>query len=418
MRTLVIGAGLAGISAAVRLGGEIVVVDADGLGGKARTLEPIPGWRVENGPHSFTHRADAVFDLIDAIGASSRVVRLGGGARYLLRDGRLVTGRHTFSAREWLRIGLGAVRAGRAGRGVTIGEWLGATFGAALATGPLGVATVGIWAARPEEVELESAFPALWQGLQQRSLLGLFLRAARGRPPGLYGFADGMGALPMAAGVKVRQAAVTALAPSGQGWEAEGVGGQFDAVVIAVDALAAARLLHPIAPASAEALDGVRYSPLVVAHWLSRTSALPPGFGWLAPPAPRRALLGTLFASDLHAGRCPPGYRSFASMVGGTMDPGALGLSDGALRDAIAAEHRALTGASVTIDGLHVLRHPRAVAIPGPGHALRVATAQERLPAGLVLAGAWCGAGAMNDAVKSGFSAAHRVAKSSARRAA
>ena len=38
-----------------------------GAGGKAQTLQPRPGWLVESGPHSFTHRAEAVFELAERI---------------------------------------------------------------------------------------------------------------------------------------------------------------------------------------------------------------------------------------------------------------------------------------------------------------------------------------------------------------
>jgi oxygen-dependent protoporphyrinogen oxidase len=190
------------------------------------------------------------------------------------------------------------------------------------------------------------------------------------------------------------------------GWEA--AGGRFDAIVVAVEAGAAARLVAKVAPRAADALCSVRYSPLVVAHWLSPDAAFPHGFGWLSPPGSRRPLIGTLFASDLHPERCPPGFRSFASMLGGTMDPEALELDATAVRRILVDEHRALTGRDVTIDGLHLVYHPRAVAIPGPGHLARVSAALD-LPPGLALAGAWCGSGAMNDAVASGFAAAARL---------
>ena len=54
-------------------------------------------------------------------------------------------------------------------------------------------------------------------------------------------------------------------------------------------------------------------------------------------------------------------------------------------------------------------RHRRAVAIPEPGHLERVEDARSALPAGLAFAGAWCGSGAMPDAIESGLIAAHRL---------
>ena len=59
--------------------------------GRRRTLEPMPGWRVEWGPHSFTSRAYALLDLAEVLGIGGRAVRLGAAAkaRFLVRGGRL-----------------------------------------------------------------------------------------------------------------------------------------------------------------------------------------------------------------------------------------------------------------------------------------------------------------------------------------
>ena len=74
----------------------------------------------------------------------------------------------------------------------------------------------------------------------------------------------------------------------------------------------------------------------------------------------------------------------------------------------IEAEHLALTGRPVTLTGLHLVRHPRAVAVPTLGTAARLSALC--VPDGLALAGAWMGSGAMEDAARSGTEAAERLA--------
>ena len=63
VRVIVVGAGLAGIAAAVHLldrGVDVRVLAGGDVGGKAWT-ELDEGWRWERGPHSFTGRAASVF---------------------------------------------------------------------------------------------------------------------------------------------------------------------------------------------------------------------------------------------------------------------------------------------------------------------------------------------------------------------
>ena len=104
--------------------------------------------------------------------------------------------------------------------------------------------------------------------------------------------------------------------------------------------------------------------------------------------------------------RVPAGARGGATLVGGTREPAGVELAEEELRRRILAEHQTLTGQPMTLDAVAVVRHPYAVAVPAPGHAALRAAAHAALPAGLFLAGAWDGSGAMEDAARSGQAAA------------
>lgn len=420
-RVLVVGAGVSGLAAAVRLrdaGCEVRVLDPGPPGGTARTAEPRPGWVVEWGPHSLTHRADAVFALAERAGVADRLVRFGAAAsrRYVVRGGRLNAlgpfGRAFTPAERW-EVLRGLFRAAPPAPDETIDAWMRRQFGPAFADGVGSVLTVGIWATSPAQVAFDAGFPALAERLRGA---GRLYRAAAGGPkpsrrPGTYGFPGGMGTL---TGALVRALGQGTLRPERVesveiGPDGVGAGREAaDAVVVAGQAHDAARLLGDLDPAL-RALAEVRYGPLVVAHWLAADAALPAGFGWLALPAERRPLLGTIFASDICPGRAPEGLRSFASMLGGTFEPDAVGLDTEAVRRRVEEEHRALTGKPVKLEAIEVIRHVRAVAIPGPGHRARVAAALAATPARVALAGSWLGTGAMDDGVKAGFAAADRV---------
>ena len=439
---LVVGAGLAGLSAALRLqgaGATVRIVDPAPPGGKARTIEVAPGWTVEWGPHSFTSRATPLFTLADAVGlgegAPGGTARVGGQAhaRYLARGGRLHRAGlkpGALTVGEMWGLFRGLFRAVPADApDASVEAWLTARFGRSFAEGPAGAFTVGIWGARPSEVEMAAAFPGIVEGMRGGgSVLGALLRARRAarasdtppRASGTGGFAGGMGALTDAAarrlgGDAFLRARATALRkqPGGEGWQVETEGDIWsaDAVVVATEAPTAAALLAPIAPAAAAPLRGIRYSSLLVAHWMTPTDAcpLPHGFGWLAPPAEGRGALGTIFVSDLRPAAAPGGTRSFATMFGGTPRPEDARMDDQVARARLLAEVRELTGHEPTLSGLHVIRHPAAVPIPGPGHGARMEAALGALPRGLALAGAWCGMGAMHEAIRAGHTAADRI---------
>lgn len=418
----IVGAGIAGLAAAVRLrgmGAHVRVVDPGPSGGKARTVAE-DGWRREVGPHSFTARAEAIFELAGELRLSDRILRLGkaAGARYLVRGGQLCkAGPFALGLGELWGLTRGLFRRGPVPVGMSVRAFLAARFGESFADGPGDALMTGIWAAAPAEVEMETAFPALTAAIRAHGTVFAALRSLpRRRRTGSYGFAEGMGILGDTARSLLGEAtfhphAALRIHPVGRGWTLETEGGPLaaDAVIVATGARNAAHLLAELSPAAAEGLRGIRYAPLAVAHWLSPDAAFPHGFGWLAPYREGRLVLGTLFSSDLFPDRAPVGMRAFTSMFGGTRRADDAELDNQTISRRLRDEHRALTGRDVTLAGLEVVRHPRAVAVPQPGHAARVARIRGSLPESLAVAGAWCGAGAMNDAALAGQEEAARV---------
>lgn len=422
MNVLVVGGGLSGIAAALRLreaGADARIVEPGSLGGKARTEALTPDWRVEHGPHSFTGRADAVRVLAHSLGIGDRVESADGNARarYLLRAGRLRrAGPGLLMSWPILK---GIFRRVEDPPDVSVYEWFASRLGVPFADGPLGAMTAGIWATSPDRIDMETGFAGIHRVVRQHgTIVGALVRRDRG-PMGTFTIRGGLGALGDAARVMLGQSGVAAVAAEGlsadgTGWTMTTAQGPLhaDALVLAGDARSSAQLLRTLAPDAAQTLDAVEYSPLAVAHWTAADARYPRGFGFLAEPASRVHSLGTLFVGDVLRDRAPVGFRSFATMFADSA------ITEDHARTAIEAEHRLLTGHAVALERLHIIRHARAVSVPRPGHAKRMAALRAALPAGVTLAGAYLGAGAMDDAVRSGLAAAATLLNQRRRHAA
>jgi oxygen-dependent protoporphyrinogen oxidase len=420
----VIGGGIAGIAAAVSLldrGLEVVVVEPGPLGGKARTVQAAQGWQVEAGPHTFLGRHLALGWLVDRLGLRRVPLQPASRARFLgrsTRDGgsRLVRASPALLLHPPFLLGL--FRSPPLREIAPVQDLLVDRFGPGIS--PIADALCrGVWASPAREVDAESAFPRLWAALAGgRSLAGagaqLWLASRREGTRGSFTLLEGMGGIGRAAVLALGparrlQCTARAIHREGAGWVVETGGSRMPAraVVLALPAPAAAELVLPHAPACAAALRRARYAPLSVVHSLTADSAWPSGFGVLRADAPTRAL-GTLFASDLVPGRVPPGRRGTACMVGGSEDPLALDLDDAAAGALASSEEAGLAGRASRLERVYVERHAAAVAVPTAG--LHGAIAAAPLPAGLHLAGSYLGAGAMDDAARSGIDAAARVA--------
>lgn len=421
LRIAVIGAGLSGLSAAVhaRAGGaDVQVVDAGPCGGLARTVEPIPGWKVELGPHTFTSRSACLFELIGALGLHSEVIPLSkaGSARYLRRGGKLRANVWALRLVELLSLIRGLFSRAASSPEASIREWAAARFGTRVADHVVGAMVTGIWAAQPDELEMASAFPMVESMVRTLGSPIAALLAARNTPrslpAGTWTINGGLGRIGecaerhLCAG-RVRENAES-LVPQGSGWLVRTQSGSIgvDRVILALPANRSADLLGTLVPGAAGTLSRIRYSPIVAAHWLGRNCRFPDGFGYLASAIEAAPVLGMLFTSNLFPERVPAGFRGGVTLLGGTREPQALALSDDEIRTRILSEHQRLTGAALDLESIYVVRHPRAVAIPAPGHASLRTAAHAALPAGLFLAGAWDGSGAMEDAARSGRNAA------------
>lgn len=415
MKAVVVGGGLAGISAALTLmdsGHEVTLIEQEPqLGGKARTQ--LDGERLlELGPNSFAGRHDEVWRLLERLQLEPQKLGERTRVRYLVQGGRLraltpspLSILRILPLRALPRI-LGELRVSAGVGEESVYDFLARRFGPRAANALASALVTGIYAGDPRTLSVQACFPALSQWEHDYGSLLKALPRVKPSRAGIFTVRSGLGAIGARAqevlGARARCGVNVTKIVTGEVHTKEGVL-RADAVIVATSARAASLLCADSALATA--LATFTYAPLTVVHWKGEAN-LPHGFGYIAPESEKLFALGTIFASDLLG----ESERRFASLVGGTLHPERAALNDEELVHGIEGDLRKLTGGRVG-EVLRVKRWTQGVVQPFIGHRQRVARAHAAAArVSIVLAGAYLGTGAMHDAVASGQAAAARFA--------
>jgi oxygen-dependent protoporphyrinogen oxidase len=370
-RVVVVGAGIAGLAAAHRLRDavdaagrptETVVVEAAAaVGGKLRVSE-VGGLAVDEGAETFLARVPEAAELIRECGLGGQLVgpattQAAVWARGSLRPlpTRTVLGvpssveslRGLLSSAERLRAAADRLLPGEppGDEDVAVGEWVGRRLGRAVVERLVDPLLGGVYAGHADRLSLQATMPML-----DRSRRSALAAAAASLPPprapggagdrqaAVFGtLTGGMGSLPAAvlaaSGARlVSGRTVRRLERHYDGWRV--VHGpttdelmlEADAVIVAVPATAAARLLEPVMPAAAADLAGIEAASLaiVTTAWRRSDAGGASGSGYLVPAAsrPRRPVKAVTFSSakwahldtgDLVAVRCSIGRHGEAA---------------------------------------------------------------------------------------------------------
>lgn len=456
-RVAVVGGGIAGLAAAVRLrdrapaGTEITVYEQSGaLGGKLRTGE-LAGQPVEFGAESFLMRdpaggESAAVALIRRLGLAERIVHPTVGQAALAVDGGLrpVPGGTLVGVPGDLEQVAAVARpvadADRDGgrpllgpdEDVSVGRLVRARLGDQVVDRLVDPMLGGVYAGRADDLSLVTTMPALARAARVAHTLTGAVRAAQAaapRAPGAPVFgtlAGGLSTLVEAAatasGATIRRdAAVRELTPvAGGGWRLT-VGPtrdpeliEADAVVLAVPARPAARLLAGVTGEVATAIGGLDYASVALVTLALPQPELPALSGFLVPATEGLLIKASTFFTTKwgHLAR-PDGIALVRASVGRYGEETSLHLADA---DLVAAVHRELSGvlggALPAPLASHVQRWGGALPQYAPGHLDRVAAARTALRAAhptLVLAGAGLDGVGIPVCVRSGETAAGEI---------
>jgi len=188
----------------------------------------------------------------------------------------------------------------------------------------------------------------------------------------------------------------------------------FDAVILAVPAQVAARILQPVAPRLSGLLSGIEYagtSIVSVGYHREHIGHALDGFGFVVPAIENRKILAASFSSVKFNGRAPLDRELIRVFVGGALQPELADLPDEELRQMVHEELKQLLQISGEPIFTNITRWKNAMPQYHIGHIQRVANIEaevQTLP-GLALAGnSLYGVGIPN-CIASGENAARRA---------
>jgi len=187
-----------------------------------------------------------------------------------------------------------------------------------------------------------------------------------------------------------------------------------DAVIVALPAYHAARLLEPLDAPLAGLLNEIPYAgSAIVSLGYRRDQVRHPlnGFGFVVPAVERRDTLAGSFSSVKFAGRAPDDSVLIRVFLGGSSHPHLVEASEAELRSITEQELKELLGVTGAPQVCHVTRWTRRMPQYHLGHLERVAKIEAAVASipGLALAGsAYRGVG-IPDCIRSAEAAAHAI---------
>jgi oxygen-dependent protoporphyrinogen oxidase len=469
-RIAIIGGGTSGLAAAFALEQqkgngallEYVLFESSArFGGVIRT-ENVDGCVVEAGPDSFLTKKPWAADLCRELGLGDQLIGSNDAGRktYILVKGRLVPlpdglqfmvptrlASAFFSplfswktkariVREWFYRPLSG------GSDISVAEFVERHYGREMVERVADPLLAGVYGGSADELSVKSVLPRFLEMEANHGSLGrAMVAAARNRPhhaadaelrsagqpeaalPPLFtslknGMQQMVGSLvariPVAArrlnnGVEaVRSESGKWLAISGGRTE------EFDGVIVATPAYAAAKLLADASAELATELYAIRYSSsvtVILGFDRKVRAALPPGFGFLVPRAEKRRVLAATFVHNKFEHRVPDDKALIRCFLGGTGDEEILQRSDDELQTIVRQELQHILGITAKPLLVRIFRWQHAMAQYGIGHRDRVERIQRLVGAmpGLALAGNAYGGIGVPDCVREGSEAAARV---------
>jgi oxygen-dependent protoporphyrinogen oxidase len=412
---VVVGGGISGLVAAWRLARrpdppKVVVLEQSGRVGGKLLAGALGDVEIDLGAESVLARRPEAVALMTELGLGDDLVHPRTSAANVVRDGVLhplpagtvmgVPGRpETLSGlltpAEVERVAAEPeLPPAPAGPDVAVGEFVSARVGRAVVDRLVEPLLGGVYAGRADRLSLRVTVPQLWDVARSgESLLAGVRRITAGAttagnapPPVFAGLRGGLGRLPQhlaerlaALGVEVRTGVtVRGLERTADGWRLitgpvpapEVVAA--DAVVLAVPAAPAARLLRAEVPAAARELAAVETASVaLVAALLPRaaTAGLA-GSGLLVPPVEGRAVKAATFASAKWAwiDALDPGLAVVRASLGRAGEQAVLQRDDGDLARLALDDLGALVGRELQPVAVRVVRWGGALPQPAVGH--------------------------------------------------
>jgi oxygen-dependent protoporphyrinogen oxidase len=435
-RIIVVGGGLSGLAAAHRIHERAatlrrpialaVLESKDRLGGVIWT-DRFDGFTVEGGPESFITNKPGGVNLCHRLGLGDQLLETDPAHRrsFVVCKGRPVPVPEGFvlmaphrllpilttpilSWRGKLRFLMDLVIPRRTDESEeSLGSFVRRRLGREALDRLVEPLVAGIYSADPNDLSLRATLPqflamerehgslirAAWRESRRRGPRHL-LRQASGARYGLFvTLADGMDTLPGALARALPPGAVRTSAAVRRisrnepvsPWLVELLDGpplEADAVIVATEAHAAARLLDSQDPALALQLRAIPYASSMIVNVAYRRDQIThplDGFGAVVPASEGRSILAVTFLSVKFPRRAPAGTVLLRIFLGGASRPEQLDLDDAAISALVEGELASLIGAAGNPLFVRIARHPRSMPQYNLGHLDRVASIRRHL---------------------------------------
>jgi oxygen-dependent protoporphyrinogen oxidase len=435
---VVVGAGMSGLAAAHALRGlaRVVVLEASGrVGGKVRVSD-VGGVPVDEGADALLRRVPDAVALATQVGLGNDLVSPASGEAFVRSRGRLrplpvgtllgVPGDLAALARSEVlsTTALARVPVDLFARGsltvedVSVGELVTRRLGREVVERLVDPLLGGVYAGRADQLSLQATLPPLAAALTRQRSLVLAVREARVEAAGpvFAGLPGGLGRLPAAvaaaSGAEVRVGTtVRELIRTTAGWRV--VTGSAaspsyvdaEAVIVAVPAAPAARLLHDVAPTAAGELAGIDYASVAIVTLVLTGSPPGRGSGYLIPAVEGLTTKAVTFTSrtwDWYADDVTV-VRASIGRYGEEID---LQRDDDELTALVHRELELVVGPLGRLVDSRVTRWGGGLPQYAVGHLDRVRRIRAALPAGLAVAGAAYDGVGVPAVIRSGTAAA------------